>query len=287
MKTGKHQVKFSFNWLVVYLLMGGLVLFTSLPLIYMISTAFKPYDELFLYPPRFFVRKPTLRNFYELLTALDSSTIPFTRYIFNSLLTTCVTVALTVIVSSMGAFALAKYKIPFGNTIFNIIIAALMFSPHVTQIPNYIIVSKLGLLNTYWALIIPKIAVAYNIFLMKQFIEQIPDTYLDAARIDGASDFKIFWKIIMPMAKSAWSTLIVFSFVSNWNDYFSPLIFINKQALKTLPLILQSLAGGPGQIARSGAVAAATFLVTMPTIIVFLIMQSRVMKTMAYSGIKG
>jgi len=287
MKTGKHQVKFSFNWLVVYLFMGGLVFFTSLPLIYMISTAFKPYDELFLYPPRFFVRKPTLRNFYELLTALDSSTIPFTRYIFNSLLTTCVTVALTVIVSSMGAFALAKYKIPFGNTIFNIIIAALMFSPHVTQIPNYIIVSKLGLLNTYWALIIPKIAVAYNIFLMKQFIEQIPDTYLDAARIDGASDFKIFWKIIMPMAKSAWSTLIVFSFVSNWNDYFSPLIFINKQALKTLPLILQSLAGGPGQIARSGAVAAATFLVTMPTIIVFLIMQSRVMKTMAYSGIKG
>lgn len=287
MKTGKHQVRFNFNWFVVYLLMGGLVLFTSLPLIYMISTAFKPYDELFLYPPRFFVRKPTLRNFYELLTALDSSTIPFTRYIFNSLLTTCVTVALTVIVSSMGAFALAKYKIPFGNTVFNIIIAALMFSPHVTQIPNYIIVSKLGLLNTYWALIIPKIAVAYNIFLMKQFIEQIPDTYLDAARIDGASDFKIFWKIIMPMAKSAWSTLIVFSFVSNWNDYFSPLIFINKQALKTLPLILQSLAGGPGQVARSGAVAAATFLVTMPTIIVFLIMQSRVMKTMAYSGIKG
>jgi ABC-type glycerol-3-phosphate transport system permease component len=287
MKTAKLQVRLSFNGLVVYLLIGGLVLFTSLPLIYMISTAFKPYDELFLYPPRFFVRKPTLRNFYELLTALDSSTIPFTRYIFNSLLTTCVTVALTVIVSSMGAFALAKYKIPFGNTIFNIIIAALMFSPHVTQIPNYIIVSKLGLLNTYWALIIPKIAVAYNIFLMKQFIEQIPDTYLDAARIDGATDFKIFWKIIMPMAKSAWSTLIVFSFVSNWNDYFSPLIFINKQALKTLPLILQSLAGGPGQVARSGAVAAATFLVTMPTIIVFLVMQSRVMKTMAYSGIKG
>jgi len=267
--------------------MGLLVLFTSLPLIYMISTAFKPYDELFLYPPRFFVRKPTLQNFVDLFTALDSTVIPFSRYVFNSLFTTVVTVFATVIVCSMGAFAIAKYKLPYANTIFNIVIAALMFSPHVTQIPNYLIVSKLHLLNTYWALIIPKIAVAYNLFLMKQFIEQIPDTYLDAARIDGAGEFKIFWQIIMPMCKPAWSTLIVFSFVSNWNDYFSPLIFINRQELKTLPLVLQSLAGGPGQVARSGALAAATFVVTIPTIIVFLIMQSRVMKTMAYSGIKG
>ncbi|MEZ0537443.1 carbohydrate ABC transporter permease [Caldicellulosiruptoraceae bacterium PP1] len=287
MINNKKKILLNTKWWIVYSFMLLLVLFTALPLIYMISTAFKPYDELFLYPPRFFVRRPTMRNFIELLTALDSSVIPFSRYIFNSLFTTCVVVILTVIVSSMGAFAIAKYKLPYGNVIFNIIIAALMFSPHVTQIPNYLIVSKLGLLNTYWALIVPKIAVAYNIFLMKQFIEQIPDTYIEAARIDGAKDFKIFWKIIMPMCKPAWSTLIVFSFVSNWNDYFSPLIFINKQALKTLPLILQSLAGGPGQVARSGAMAAATFLVTMPTIIVFLIMQSRVMKTMAYSGIKG
>lgn len=277
----------SFKMVLLYLFMGLLVLFTSLPLIYMISTAFKPYDELFLYPPRFFVRKPTLQNFVDLFTALDSTVIPFSRYVFNSLFTTVVTVFATVIVCSMGAFAIAKYKLPYANTIFNIVIAALMFSPHVTQIPNYLIVSKLHLLNTYWALIIPKIAVAYNLFLMKQFIEQIPDTYLDAARIDGAGEFKIFWQIIMPMCKPAWSTLIVFSFVSNWNDYFSPLIFINRQELKTLPLVLQSLAGGPGQVARSGALAAATFVVTIPTIIVFLIMQSRVMKTMAYSGIKG
>lgn len=213
--------------------------------------------------------------------------MPFTRFVFNSLFTTAVTVFGTVIICSMGAFALEKYDLPWANTIFNIVVAALMFAPQVTQIPNYLIVNKLGLINTYWALIIPKLAVAYNFFLMKQFMEGVPNELLEAARIDGAKEFRIFWSMVMPMAKPAWATLIVFSFVSNWNDYFSPLVFITSQTMKTLPLALQTIQGGPGQVARSGAVAAATFLTVLPTILIFLFMQSKVMKTMAYSGIKA
>lgn len=273
--------------MILYTFMILLVAFTSMPLIYMVSTAFKPLDELFLYPPRFFVRAPTLRSFTDLLTAMNGSVVPFTRYIFNSLFTTAVTVGLTVVVCSMGAFALVKYKLPGASIIFTIIIAALMFSHHVTQISTYMVVNQLGMVNTFWALIIPKIAVAYNFFLMKQFIEQLPDELLESAKIDGAKDMRIFWQIVMPMLKPAWSTLVVFSFVNNWNDYFTPLIFTRSDAMKTLPLALQTISGGPGVVARSGAAAAATFLTVIPTIVIFMLMQKKVMQTMAYSGIKA
>lgn len=283
----RFHIKLSFGEFLVYIFMIMLVAFTSLPLVYMAVTAFKPLDELFVYPPRFFVRNPTLQNFYDLLTALSGSVVPFTRYLFNSLFTTTVIVFGTVLVSSMGAFALVKYKPAGSKFIFAVIIAALMFSSHVTSIPSYLVVSSLGIVNTYFALVIPKLAVAYNFFLMKQFAEQIPDVLLEAARIDGAGEFKLFWKIAMPILKPAWSTLIVFSFVGNWNDFFTPLIYITSQAMKTLPLALQTISGGPGVVARSGSLGAATLLTTLPTLIIFTVMQGRVMKTMVHSGIKA
>ena len=285
--VGKKN-KISFGWIAVYLLMICLVLFTALPLIYMISTAFKPIDELFIFPPRFFVRRPTVQNFLDLVTSLGSSVVPFTRYAFNSTFTTIIIVVCTVIVSAMGAYGLVKHKPSGSKHIFALIIAALMFSPHVTQIPRYMVVKNMGMLNTYWGLIMPKIAVAYNFFLMKQFTEQFPGAYIESARIDGANEWYCFWKIVMPSLKPAWATLVVFSFVTNWNDYFTPLIFTSSQAMKTLPLALQTIAGGPAtmSIGRAGAVAAATFLMTTPTIIIFTFMQSKVMETMQYSGIK-
>ena len=291
-RRDKKKINLSFNWILVYMFMIALVAFTALPLLYVVSTAFKPLDELFLYPPRFLVKNPTITNFTDLVLAMTGSVIPFSKYLFNSVFTAVVTVVVTVIVSSMGAFALEKYKLPGGNAIFMIIIAALMFSPHVTQIPTYMVVNSLGMINTYWALIIPKIAVAYNFFLMKQFIVQFPDELLEAAKIDGSNDWHTFWKIVMPNLKPAWSTLIVFSFVANWNDYFTPLIYTTNQTMKTLPLALQTIAGGAGaagsiNVSRAGAMAAATFLMITPTIVIFLVMQKRVMETMTYSGIKA
>jgi len=274
-----------FNWTIVYVVMSALVLFTALPLIYVIVTAFKPIDELFIYPPRFFVKRPTLRNFADLLGGLSSSVVPFTRYIFNSLFTTGVNITLTVLICSAGAYGLVKHKVPFGNAIFNIIIAALMFSPHVTQIPSYLVVNSLNMINTYWALIIPRIAVAYNFFLMKQFIEGFPDELLESARIDGARELNVFFRILMPNIKPAWLTLVVISFVANWNDYFTALIYISDQSMKVLTLAIQLI--GSTSIARQGALAAGTFIITAPAIIIYMISQSKVLETMVHSGIKA
>ena len=279
-KIGKHRIRLhrpSFSRTVLYIFLIAMVICRSL----------MPLDELYLYPPRLIVQKPTLRNFSDLLTSLSSSTVPFTRYIFNSLFTTAVTVLVSILVCCLGAYGLVKHKPAGANLIFGIVVAALSFSTHVTTIPNYLVVNKLGLVNSYLALIIPKIAVAYNFFLVKQFCEQLPDSILEAARIDGARELRIFWTIAMPLLKPAWTTLAVFSFVANWNDYFSPLIYIQSNALKTLPLALQTLSGGAGVVARAGTVGAATFLTTLPSILVFALMRGKVMETMSFSGIKS
>lgn len=279
------KLKFSWGWFFTYLFMIVLVVFTSLPLIYMIVTAFKPLDELFAYPPRFFVRRPTLENFTELITTLGSNVVPFTRYMFNSVFTTIASVIGTVLVCCMGAYVTDKVKLPGGEIIFKVVILALMFSPPAAQIPIYMAISKMGMLNTYWALILPKLATPMYFFLFKQFMSQVPDSIIESARIDGCGEFKLFWKIAMPMAKSAWSTIIVFAFISNWNDTFGPLVYISKQAMKTMPFALSTITSGG--MARAGAAAAATLLTTLPTIIVYMAMQAKVLKTMAYSGIKG
>lgn len=272
---------------VLYFLVGCLLVFTAFPMVAMVCRAFMPLEELYIFPPRIIVHNPTLDNFRDLLTSLNSSTVPFTRYVFNSLWVTIVTVFLSVVICSMGAYGMVKHKPAGAAAIFTVVIAALSFSNHVTKIPNYMVVSGLGLINSYAALIVPSIAVAYNFFLVKQFCEQLPDSLLEAARIDGAKELRIFWTIAMPLLKPAWSTLAVFSFVSNWNDSFSPLVYITSDAMKTLPLALQTMAGGAGVVARSGTVGAATLITTAPTIIVYTIMRGRVMQTMTYSGIKS
>ncbi len=285
---GKYlfSIKVSTTILFIFLLL--LVVFTSLPLVYLVVTAFKPIDELYLFPPTFFTRRPTFENFKDLLTSLEGSEVPFIRYIFNSLLTTIATVFFSLVVCTLGSYGLVKQRPRGAGAIFALIMAALMFPGTVTTIPNYLIIKGIGILDTYWALIMPKIGVAFNFFLMKQFMEQIPDAYIEAARIDGANEAYIYSKIIMPMMKPAWATLIVFSFISNWNDYSSSLMYLTKAQLKTLPLAIQLISGGTGAAAltTAGAVAAASFVMTLPVIIVYLVMQSKVLTTMAYSGIK-
>lgn len=282
-----RRKKISIWKLLLYAFVAALLTFMAFPMIAMVCRAFMPLNELFHFPPYIIVRHPTLLNFKELLTSLSSSTVPFARYVFNSLWVTLVTVFCSVVICSMGAYGMVKHKPVGASFIFAIVLAALSFSPHVTKIPNYMVVSSANLINTYAALIVPAIAVAYNFFLVKQFCEQLPDSLLEAARIDGAKEFRIFWTIAMPLLKPAWSTLAVFSFVANWNDSFSPLVYITSDTMKTLPLALQTMAGGAGVVARSGTVGAATLLTTAPTIIVYLIMRGRVMQTMTYSGIKS
>ena len=278
--------KLTVSKVMLTLFMLLLVAFTVLPLIYLVSSAFKPLDELFLFPPRFFVKRPTLANFSELLLAIDGASVPFSRYFFNSLFVSAISVGISVVVCSMATYAMTKLRLPFAGFIFSFIVATLMFSPPVAQLSNYVLVNKLGMMNTYWALILPKAAGSYYFFLMRQNIMLIPDAIVESAKIDGCSAWGIYIRMILPLSKPVLATIVVFAFVSIWNDFYSPLIYINEESLKTLPLALQMLQGGVGQVARSGAMAAAALITVAPTVILFTIMQSKVVNTMAHTGIK-
>ncbi|NCA14980.1 MAG: carbohydrate ABC transporter permease [Proteobacteria bacterium] len=237
----------------------------------------------------FLVRRPTLDNFQDLLLATDALSVPFTRYLFNSVFVVVTTVLLQVLICSMCAYPLSKARVlPGRNVIFGSIVAALMFAPQVTRIPQYLVVQKLGLIDTYGALILPAIAWSYGLFMMKQFMDNsVPNELIEAARVDGAPEWTIFWKIVMPNVAPAWNTLLIFGFIQMWNDSFSPLVFTRSEAMKTVSVAMISLTNGPAAIARQGAQAAAAFLMTAPTITVFLLRQAKVIQTMAHSGIKA
>lgn len=264
----------------IFLILFGL--FMGFPLVYAINSAFKPLDEIFVYPPRLFVRNPTTDNFQDLVVILGQSWVPFTRYLFNTVFITAVGTAGHILISSMGAFVLAKYDFPGGGKFFNIVTTALMFNMYVTAIPNYLIMSKLGWVDSLWAIIIPAFAAPMGLFLMKQYMEGVPDALIEAATIDGAGLWTIFYRIVMPAVKPAWLTLMIMSIQSLWNN--SAATFIFSEELKTLPYAMQQIAGGG--IARAGVGAAVALVMMIVPIAAFVILQSNVMETMASSGIK-
>lgn len=177
---------------------------------------------------------------------------------------------------------------PFRQGIFNTVILALMFAPQVTQIPQYLVINYLGLMNTYLALIIPYLAYPVGLFLMKQFLDQIPDPLIEASKVDGATEWTIFWRVIMPLLKPAWATLALFVFVAAWNDPWSSAVYTTTEDMKTLPYALTTINGGTANIvATAGTLGAASLLMVIPTVIVFVITQKLVLETMAHSGIKG
>ena len=282
----RRRIRIKPSHVILVLVLTAFAIFCMLPLYYMVIAALKPLEEQLIFPPRFYVRNITFKNISNLFKSFNSSEVPFSRYIFNSIFTAGSAVALSVLACSMAAYALSKIRVKGRNIIFSVVVASLMFSAHVTQIPTFIICKNIGLVDNYFALILPKIAVAYNMFLLKQFADQIPDPLIEAATIDGAGEWKCYWKIIMPMLRPAWATVIVLSFVSNWNDYFSALIFIQSDQLKTLPLAIQLITQS-GTVATLGTQAAATLFMTLPTILIYVLMQSNVLKSMAHSGIKG
>ncbi|MGG3280132.1 carbohydrate ABC transporter permease [Paenibacillus solani] len=270
------------------LLFGLLALvgcFMALPLVFVISNAFKPINEILKFPPDFFVRNPTLTNFYDLYHLLAGSWVPFTRYIYNTFFIAIVGTAGHVIIASMAAYPLAKRKFPGKTFLFTVVVMSLMFSATVTQITNYMTMSWLGFLDTHWAVIIPAIGSSLGLYLMKQYMEQIPDALLEAAEIDGCSEFRMFWSIVMPIVKPAWLTLIIFSFQGLWGaGGTAGSMFIYSEQLKTLDYAFaQILQGG---IIRTGPSMAATLLMLIVPIVIFVISQSSVIQTMSTSGMK-
>lgn len=278
----KAYLQISFSRVMLYVFVLLLVCFTALPLIYVITTAFKPIDELLKFPPQFFFKKPTLNNFKDLILAANSATVPFLRSIANSVVVVVISVFSSVFVSSLGAYSVAKMDLPFKKQIMKLVVAAIAF-PASTSIPTYLIIKNLGMLNTYWALILPPLGSAFNFFMMRQFCAQIPNPLLEAARIDGANELRIFVSIVFPFLSPAWATLIVFCFTSVWNDSTGPVYYITNEAMRTLPVAISAIGGS---LARQGAMAAASLIMTAPTVIIYTALQGRVIETMAHSGIK-
>ncbi|MDQ8734503.1 carbohydrate ABC transporter permease [Paenibacillus sp. LHD-38] len=270
--------------ILLFIMIGCVAAFMALPLVFAISNAFKPMDEIFVFPPRFFVRNPTLDNFFDLLYLFTDSWIPFSRYVFNTVFVAVVGTAGHVILASAAAYPLAKHHFPGKQLLFGMVVLSLMFSPHVTAIPNYMTMSWVGLIDNYGALILPAFGFSLGLYLMKQFMDQIPDVLLEAAKIDGATEYRIFWTIVMPMVKPAWLTLILFSFQRLWAANAGAQTFIYSEQLKTMDYAFSQIV--QGGIARTGVFAAVTFLMMMVPIAVFILTQSNVMQTMSTSGMK-
>ena len=267
---------------VIYFLLFLIALAMVFPLVFAVSSALKPLDELFLFPPKVFAQNPTMDNFQDLSVTMGKSWVTFSRYIFNTVFITVVGTAGHLIIASMGAFVLAKYEFPGSKLFFSIVVTALMFNGYVTAIPNYLIISKLGWIDTYWAIIVPAFAAPMGLFLMKQFMEGLPMSLVEAAMIDGASRWKIFIQIIMPNVKPAWLTLIIFSVQNLWNNKAAT--FIYSEEKKTLVYALQQIQSGG--IARTGQAAAVTVVVMVVPILIFVLSESQILETMASSGLK-
>lgn len=265
-----------------FLIIAGL--FSMLPLIYCVCTAFKPLDELLVFPPRFFVHRPTIENFTLLPTLIEKLRVPLSRYIFNSVFVTVVATFLHIIVASMAAYVLSKTQIRFKKIIFAVVQVSLLYNAYTLAVPQYLIFSNMRIIDTLWVYILPAIPATTGVFLIKQYVDtSVPESLLEAARIDGAGPVSIYFKIVMPIIKPAWMTLMLLSFQSLWAAMPSGTIFSEK--LKTLPYVLSSITAGG--IARAGSSMAATVLMMIPPMVVLIVSQSNVVETMGSAGMKG
>ena len=269
--------------IVLVLILGSFGAFSLFPLLYTVTSAFKPFSEIFIFPPKLTVDNPTLDNFFDLGTIVEEFAVPLSRYIFNTLTITGLGTFGTVMLGAMAAFPIAKYQFPGSKVMSSLIVYALMFSTSVTAIPNYLIMSSLHIIDTYWAVILPAVGGTLGLYLMKNFMVQVPDEMLEAAKIDGASEFGIFFRIVMPLCKPAWITLIILSFQQMWGTTGG--IFIYSEELKPLSYVLSQLVSGG--ISRTGVASAVSLIMILVPISVFVVSQSNVIETMATSGIKG
>ena len=286
LRTRKHKVVLARSAggdagiTVILVIMGA---FMFLPMVYAISQSLKPLDELWMYPPRFIVMSPTLKNFKDLFALMNISWVPFSRYIFNTILVAVAGTAGNLFLSSLAAYALAKIKFPGRNFMFQMVQMSLMFNATVTAITSFILMSALGWLDSYLALIVPAWCSSLGLYLMKQFMDtNVNDSVLESARLDGAKELKIFWVIAMPMVKPAWLTLIIYSFQGLWGAGAS--MYIYSEQYKSFNYAIgQILAGG---IKRAGAGAASMVIMMLVPIIIFIISQSNIIETMGSSGMK-
>lgn len=272
-----------FNWgiLLTILILGVCAVLMIAPFLWIIQSAFGKTADSFVLPPRWLPANPTLDNFVEVF-----GQVPYLQFMLNSIkLATIVTLG-QLLLCSMAAYAFARLKFPGNNILFILLISALMIPSQVTIVPLFIVIRQLGLYNTHTALILPALINPFGVFLLRQYFNTLPVELEDAARVDGANVFTIYWRIILPLSGPILTTLAILTFVSMWNSYFFPLIVINNPDLQVLTVGLTLLRGQYGAAAL-GPVAAALTMAVVPVFIVFLLLQKYIIKSIVSTGIKG
>lgn len=277
----KSQLKF-------YAVLVPLAVFMLLPLIYIVCHAFKPLDELFAFPPQLFVKNPTWNNFKNLFEVGSQTVVPMTRYLFNSIIVTILVVVGTWVITVTAGYALSKKKFKLKNKLLAINQAALMFVAIAVTIPRYFIITNIGLSNNLFVHILPLLAMPVGLFLIKQFIDQVPNDLIEAAHIDGANDLQVIFKVIIPIIKPAIVTVGILAFQSVWSNVETSNIFVQDESLKTFAFYMNTLTASTtgNSVVGVGMQAAATVIMFIPNLVIFIVMQSKVMDTMAHSGIK-
>ncbi|QMS85065.1 carbohydrate ABC transporter permease [Candidatus Xianfuyuplasma coldseepsis] len=274
----KSQLKF-------YLFLGPFAVFMALPIVYIFSTAFKPIDELFAFPPRFFVRRPTIENFRDIFSFVEYG-LPVARYFMNSVIVTLFVVGLSVLLSTMAGYVLSKKTFKGQKFIFEVNKIALMFVAVAVTIPRFLVISNIGIIDTMAAHVLPMIAIPVGLFLVKQFIDQVPDELIDAAKVDGAGDVYILSKIVFPLVRPAVATIAILSFQATWNNTVTSTIYVNDELKQTFAFYMSTLTNISNSVAAAGLGAAATLIMFVPNLVIFMFLQSKVMNTMAHSGLK-
>ncbi|MBP3339479.1 MAG: carbohydrate ABC transporter permease [Lachnospiraceae bacterium] len=284
--NGINPAKFERGQIKIYIVLLPLAIFMLFPIVYIFCHAFKPMEELFEFPPKFYVKNPTTDNFEALFKSARNAGIPLSKYVFNSLLVTLSVCIGGIVISTMAAYALSKMRFKVRGLIFSINQSALMFVAAAVMIPRYLIISGLHITNTYWAHILPLIAMPVSLFLIKQFVDQVPDALIEAASIDGATPFRIYRQIIIPLVKPAIATGVIMSFQSVWSNVETSNLYVNTDAMKTLTFYANTLSNANNLVQGQGVQAAASLIMFIPNLILFIFLQKDVMNTMAHSGIK-
>lgn len=275
----RSQIKF-------IILILPMIIITLLPIIYIFSHAFKSLSELYAYPPKIFASRLTLDNFRNLILTTSQSGVPFVRYLFNSILSSVLTIFLSLFIGSMVAYSFSFLDYKLKKALFALNQLAIMIVPVAILIPRFIVMSKFGLTNNMLSHVIPILAMPVGVFLMKQFMDQVPRELHESAEIDGASNFQIYYKIILPLVKPALVTVAILVFQVSWNNIETSTYYINDEALKTLPYYFSTFTLGTSSIAAQGMSAVASLIIFVPNIVLFILLQKNVMNTMAHSGIK-
>lgn len=283
--TRVNPKRFHKNQIPFYLYLIPFAVFMGLPIVFIINHAFKPMDELYAFPPRFFVSNPSLINFQNLFQNASDASVPLSRYAFNSLIVTVTVVVVAVFFSSLAGFALSKFKFKLRGPFFLINNLALMFVPIAVTIPRYLTISAVGILDTYWAHILPLLAIPVVLFLIKQFIDQVPDSLLEAAQIEGATSFQVYRKVVLPLVKPAIATGAILAFQQVWINIETSSLFTSSENIRTLSFYMNTLTT-LNTVQGQGVAAAAALFMFIPNLVLFIVMQSSVINTMAHSGLK-